>query len=133
MGRGVKVFISSEFRNSFDEDKLNVLVSRFKHYKETGIPHESFGRDTTYDFPSKVKQAQMYHIHIKDKTSKQWNLKAISYNKTSDTALIYCEGYYNRHYYLLLGFIDNAHYVYATKPLYLLALSDIADKFRERY
>jgi mRNA interferase YafO len=129
----VKVFVSSELRNSIEKDKLALLVARFKEYKRTGVPHETFGRDTTYDFPAKIKQAGMSHIHIKDKTSKGWHLKKISFHKTSDTALIYCEGFFNKKCFLILGFIENAHTIYQTKPLYLLELSDIADRFRERF
>jgi mRNA interferase YafO len=75
MDRDVKVFVSSEFKNSLEKENLDIIVSRFKEYKRTGIPHETFGRDTTYDFPGKVKQAGMYHIHVKDGTSKKWPLK----------------------------------------------------------
>ena len=129
----VKVFISSHFQENCSQDKIEELISRFRAYKETGIPHPSFGRDTTYDFPSKVKQAGMYHLHIKDASSKKWHLKSISYHKTSDTALIYCEGFWHKNYYLLLGFIENAHEIYREKPLFLLELSDIADNFRKKF
>jgi mRNA interferase YafO len=133
MNKDVKVFVSSEFRESMKKEKIDLLITRFKSYKQTGIPHETFGRDTTYDFPDKVKKSGMFHIHIKDNSSKKWNLKKISFDRTSDTALIYCEGFLNRNYFLLLGFLDNAHLTYSRNPLYLLELSDIADKFRERF
>jgi len=133
MNKDVKVYVSSEFKESIEKEKLDLLVSRFKEYKKTGIPHETFGRDTTYDFPDKVKQTGMYHIHIKDKTSKKWNLKRISFDKTSNTALVYCEGYLNSNCFLLLGLLENAHATYSRNPLYLLELSDIADRFREHF
>ncbi|TOH44579.1 toxin YafO, partial [Vibrio parahaemolyticus] len=47
MNKDVKVFVSSGFRDSLDKSKLDLLVSQFKDYKKTGVPHESFGRDTT--------------------------------------------------------------------------------------
>lgn len=133
MDREVKVFVSAEFKDSLDKENLDLLVSRFKEYKRTGVPHETFGRDTTYDFPNKVKQAGMHHIHVKDRTSRKWTLKKISFDKTSNTALIYCEGFFNRNYFLLLGFLTDAHSVYARNPHYLLELSDIADRFREKF
>ena len=129
----VKIFVSSHFQESCPQDMLDELVRRFREYKETGIPHPTFGRDTTYDFPSKVKQAGMYHIHIKDSSSKKWNLKSIAYHRTSNTALIYCEGFWNKDHYLLLGFIERAHEAYRENPLLLLELSDIADRFREKF
>ncbi|HIF5637058.1 type II toxin-antitoxin system YafO family toxin [Vibrio parahaemolyticus] len=133
MNKDVKVFVSSGFRDSLDKSKLDLLVSQFKDYKKTGVPHESFGRDTTYDFPSQVKQAGMSHIHIRDPSSKRWHLKKLSYHKTSNTALIYCEGFLNKNYFLLLGFIENAHQLCKLKPLYLMELADVAERFREKF
>ena len=129
----VKVFLSSHFKDSCSEEKISVLVERFREYKKTGIAHPSFGRDTTYDFPSTVKQAGMSHIHVKDATSKKWNLKRIAYDRTSNTALIYCEGFTHRNYYLLLGFIESAHETYKEKPQYLLDLAEIAEQFRSKF
>ena len=129
----VKVFLSASFKDSCPEEKLSVLVERFRQYKKTGISHATFGRDTTYDFPSSVKEAGMSHIHLKDSTSKGWSLKKISYNKTSDTALIYCEGFFHKNYYLLLGFLENAHSAYIQRPQYLLDLAEIAEQFRTKF
>ena len=129
----VKVFLSSHFRDSCSTEKLSSLTERFREYKKTGIQEPTFGRDTTYDFPSSVKNAGMQHIHVRDASSRKWNLKKIIYDRTSNTALIYTEGYFNRNYYLLLGFIENAHETYKNNPLYLLELAEIADKFREKF
>lgn len=129
----VKVFLSASFKESCPEEKLSTLVEMFREYKKTGVPHAAFGRDTTYDFPSTVKQAGMSHIHVKDSTSKNWNLKRISYDRTSDTALIYCEGFIYRNYFLLLGFLENAHSAYIRKPQYLLDLAEIAEQFRTKF
>ncbi|MFS1523938.1 type II toxin-antitoxin system YafO family toxin [Microbulbifer sp. 2304DJ12-6] len=129
----VKVFISTQFKDSCPEEKLSLLVNRFKEYKRTGRPHPTFGRDTTYDFPFSVKEAGMRHIHIKDKTSGKWHLKRVIYEKTSNTALIYCEGYIHKNHFLLLGFLENAHETYTHNPQYLLDLAEIADNFRNKF
>lgn len=129
----VKVFISSHFKESCPEDKLSLLVDRFKEYKTSGKPHPTFGRDATYDFPYSVREAGMSHIHIKDGTSKKWNLKRIMYERTSNTALIYCEGYIHKNHFLLLGFLANAHEAYNNNPSYLLCLAEIADGFRSKF
>ncbi len=55
------------------------------------------------------------------------------YNRTSDTALIYTEGFIHKNYFLLLGFIENAHETYKSKPMYLLDLAEIAERFREKF
>jgi mRNA interferase YafO len=129
----VKVFLSSHFKESCSAEQADLLVSRFKEYKQTGVPHSTFGQDTTYDFPFQVKQSGMYHIHIKDAKSRNWHLKKVAFDKKSDTALIYCEGFNYKNHYLLLGFLENAHETCRTKPLYLLGLSDIADRFRDKF
>lgn len=129
----VRVFISTQFRDSCPEEKLSLLVDRFKEYKKTGRPHSSFGRDATYDFPFSVKEAGMSHIHIKDHTSKKWNLKRVVYDRTSNTALVYCEGYMHKNHFLLLGFLEDAHESYKNNPQYLLGLAEIADNFRSKF
>lgn len=83
-----RVFISTQFKDSCPEEKLSLLVERFKEYKRTGCPHPTFGRDVSYDFPFSVKEAGMSHIHIKDVTSRKWNLKRVIYDRTSNTALV---------------------------------------------
>ena len=129
----VRIFISDHFNKSCDEDKIKLLASQFREYKTTGVPPPTFGRDTTYDFPQQVKEAGMYHIHIKDKTSTNWHLKKIVFHQTSNTALIYCQGSKNKNCYFLLGFIERAHETYLENPLYLLELADIAERFRNKF
>jgi mRNA interferase YafO len=75
----------------------------------------------------------MYHIHVQDKTSRGWSLKKVSFYNTSNTALIYCEGFFNKNNFLLLAFLNDAHGVYVRNPQYLLELSDIADRFRDKF
>lgn len=132
MNKDVKVFVSSGFKNSLEKAKLDTLVSQFKIYKTAGS-HEVFGRDTTYDFPEPVKRAEMYHVHIKDSSSRFWYLKTLSYHKTSNTVLIYCEGLLKKNNFLLLGFSENAHQLYSLKPFYLMELADLAERFREKF
>ena len=129
----VKVFLSSEFKESCPEEKVVALANAFKEYKKTGIRPADFGRDATYDFPSSVKQAGMSHIHLKDSSSKRWTLRTIDYNKTSNTALIYCQGFFDKNKYLLLGFLERAHETYKENSSYLPQLAEIAEQFRTRF
>lgn len=129
----VKVYLSSHFKDSCPEDKVLALSAEFKRYKKTGVKPADFGRDATFDFPSSVKQAGMSHIHLRDRTSKPWTLRTLDYNRTSNTALIYCEGFFDRNKFLLLGFLERAHETYNENRQYLPMLAEIAEQFRSRF
>lgn len=133
MSKEVRIFTYEPFREAISPDLLNSIKSKFKAYKTTGIPDETFGRDTTFDFPSQVALSGLKHIHIKDKTSRRWALHKFAFDKTSDTALIYCSGFFDENCYLLIGLIENAHAVYKENLLYLLELSDVANRFRNKF
>ncbi|EGU57652.1 putative toxin YafO [Vibrio nigripulchritudo ATCC 27043] len=132
MENEVKIFAYKAFKDSIPEEVYDAVKKKFRDYKSKGIVPNDFGRDTTFDFPEQLRQSGLKHIHIKDKTSKRWNLKKYAFDKTSNTALIYCSNYFNPNYYLLIGLIENAHQVYKEDLLYLLELSDIADRFSNR-
>ncbi|MBS9971388.1 type II toxin-antitoxin system YafO family toxin [Vibrio alginolyticus] len=111
------------------------IPDRFKNvrYVSSRIPGCKDDSDLTLGANCQVKQAGMSHIHIRDSSSKLWHLKKLSYHKTSNTALIYCEGFLIKNYFLLLGFIENAHQLCKLKPLYLMELADVAERFREKF
>ncbi len=132
MNKEVRVFSYQPFKDSISTELYNKLKEKFVHYKTTGVQPNDFGRDTTFDFPAQLKSSGLRHIHIKDKTSKRWNLQKFAFDKTSNTALIYSSNYFNPNIYLLIGLLENAHQVYENNLLYLLELSDIADKFSNR-
>ena len=129
MNKDVRVFSYQPFKDSVSPELYQQLKDKFIKYKKTGITPEDFGRDVPFDFPAKLRDSGLIHIHIKDKSSKKWKLKKFSYNKTSNTALIYAVNYFNPNVFLLIGLLDNAHQVYEENLLYLLELSDIADRF----
>lgn len=128
-----KIFSSPHFVASCTPEQLALLKTMFVKYKTTGEADPSFGRDVPFEFPSHIANSGLHHIHIKDKTSENWHLKKIQLHKTSDTALIYCEGFYDKSNYLLLGFLENAHDTYRRNRDYLRNLALIADKFRDKY
>ncbi|CAH1531037.1 hypothetical protein VHARVF571_260034 [Vibrio harveyi] len=39
----------------------------------------------------------------------------------------------NKNYFLLSGFIENALQLFKLKPLYLMELADVAERFREKF
>lgn len=129
----IKVYLSSFFEESCPREKIDKLVQDFKQYKTTGIRPPEFGRDASFDRPSSVKQAELQHLHLKDSTSANWHLKTLQFNMTSNTALIYCHGFFDKNKFLLLGFLEGAHQTYQNSPHYLPSLAEIAERFRARF
>lgn len=129
----IKVFVSLNLRETCEKERLSTLVRDFKKYKIDGIRPAMFGRDAPYEFPVSVAQADMHHIHIKDKTSRNWHMQKLDFYKTSDTALIYCRGFIHTHNYCLLGFIVEAHERYKSDPMYLISLAEEAERFRAKF
>lgn len=132
MNKDVKVFAYKPFKDSISMELYEAIKDKFVSYKTTGEPPSDFGRDTTFDFPAQLKSSGLRHVHIRDKTSIRWNLKKFAFDKTSNTALICRANYFNANYYLLVGLLENAHQVYEDNLLYLLEMSDIADRFSNR-
>lgn len=127
----VKIFLPASFKECFKDEQIDLLVARFREYKSTGIKHVTFGRDSEYTFPPNVVAAELKHIHIKDGTSRNWHLKKIDFHMTSNTALVYCEGYFHKNYYCLLGFSATAHETFNSS--YLSFLAREAEKFRGKF
>ncbi len=130
-----KIFVDAAFRSAIASDKLAGLVKLFRQYKDTGVAPPIFGRDAPYDFPPTIARSGLAHIHIKDqKASKNWSLHRVRLHlKTSDTALIYCSGYFHNDHYLLLDLLENAHSYYKPPQFHMLTLAELAEKFREKY
>lgn len=129
----VRVFVSEEMKSNSPKALLKKIVDDFKLYKNgTSVP-VNFGRDVPYDYPFSVRESGLEHIHLKDSTSKSWHLKKISFNKTSDTALIYCQGSVHKNCYFLISILEGAHETYRVKPQYLEFLAERAEVFREKF
>ncbi|WP_221797512.1 type II toxin-antitoxin system YafO family toxin [Oceanobacter mangrovi] len=129
----LKVFAIESFKQSMTKECFDSIIHDFKSYKSTGVRPDQFGRDTSYDFSQSVADAGLRHKHVKDKSSINWHLKRLDYDRASNTALIYCEGFFNPNEYLLLGFLRNAHETYNENRFYLLDLAAVAEEFRELY
>lgn len=129
----IRVFVHERLKRVCPDQMLSKLIDDFKSYKATGKLPDLFGRDVPYNFPFSVREAELQHIHVKDATSKNWHVQRISFNKTSDTALIYCQGAIHSNCYLLITVLENAHQTYRSMPLYLVELGDVAEKFRESF
>jgi mRNA interferase YafO len=129
----IRLFLSEGMRNTTSKELLKKIIDDFKQYKNGGKQPSNFGRDEAYDFPFTVKEAELQHIHLKDSKSTKWHLKKILFHKTSDTALIYCQGSTWKNCYLLISILENAHSTYQVKPMYLSELAEQAESFREKF
>lgn len=130
----IRVFSHQHFIAQCPIQLRTTLVQEFKEYKRTGIPPASFGRDTSYNRPPTVAEAELQHIHIKDATSKNWHLQHVEvFYKKSNTALIYCPGYFDKTCFLLLSYLENAHAYYGGTEQYLRVMAEYAEAFRSKF
>ncbi len=127
---GVKVFTSQLISDEINEAEIQLLVSSFKAYKETGTPAAQFGRDVSFNRPEAVRMAGLMHIHLKG--DRKWGVRLLQFDKTSDTHLVYCQGFFETDSYLLICVVKNAHIKYRDN-MFMLNLADIAEDFRNRY
>ena len=106
----------------------------FKKYKKGLLQPDNFGRDELYDRPPSVKSSGLHHIHLKDESSKGWHLRYMRlFDKTSNTALVYCVGERSENHFLLLDILENAHSYYKGGQQHILYLAELADDFRKKF
>ncbi len=127
---GVRVFTSTMIREGVAESELQLLVSKFKNYKETGDAKDYFGRDVSFNRPSGVKSSGLMHAHINE--GRPWGVRLLQFDRTSDTHIVYCQGYFQKDCYLLITLLKGAHAKYRDN-LFLLGLADIAKDFRDKF
>ncbi len=130
---GVTVYTSRLIMQQMPEAELLDLVVKFKNFKNNKDRGTFFGRDTYYTDPFSVKEAQLWHTHLADSNSGSFNLRIAHFNRTSDTALIYCPGYFKKDHILLIAILADAHQIYRSKPnSWFVDYVKIANKFREK-
>ncbi len=127
---GVRVFTSRLIRASVTDANVQSLVEKFKAYKESGNPAQYFGRDVPFDRPRSAVEAELRHVHLND--GQRWQMRTLQFHNTSDTHLIYCQGYLDADCFLLIELLKDSHDRYRNL-LYVAQLADIADSFRQKY
>ena len=118
--------------NGFDSQQLK---DDFAQYKDSGIPPFTFGRDAEYNHPngpSIVRIEKISHIHIEDPLN-PWPRHARQYTKTSDTHLVYCQGFYDADCYLLMAILSPNAHEQALNNNIMHKLGKMAEKFRSKY
>ncbi len=127
---GVRVFTSKLLREGMDETELQLIVSKFKSYKENGDSQNYFGRDVSFNRPESVRSAGLMHVHLNE--GRPWAVRLLQFDRTSDTHIVYCQGYFQTNCFLLITLLQGAHAKYRDNLL-MLGLVDIASDFRDRY
>lgn len=120
------------------------LIDDFILYKATGqLPHY-FGRDTLYDRPEDIKDAQLWHLHLEigsnkfpmptypkgknaalpDRTTLQWY-------RTSDSCLVYAQNLLDENVYSLIAVFHPWAHSEAQNYKQIIELAKVAREFRE--
>ena len=63
----IRIFKTDLIREQMSNEHLIQLAADFKHYKETGVPADHFGRDAPYNhinsLPS-VRLQELLHLYL---------------------------------------------------------------------
>jgi mRNA interferase YafO len=130
----IKLYTHELLRQACTEEEFSALVTAFRAYKEGKSQPANFGRDVPYvSYPARLDSG-LHHLHLRDATSKKWDLKFIRvHDKTSDTCLVYCTGFWDENCYMLIDVMVNAHAQYTGSQQRLRNLLKIAEQFREKF
>ena len=130
----IRVFTSKVLDEALTPDERAALIADFKQYKTGKLP-ALFGKDVPYDHPFNlgiVKQEQVRHIHL-TANGTGFPVLLTQMKRTSDTHLVYCQGFSNENCYLLMAILrPNAHdLVKSNQLMYQLGL--MAQAFRQQF
>ena len=131
----IRIFKTDLIREQMSDTYITQLAVDFKRYKETGVPADHFGRDAPYNhinsLPS-VRLQELQHLHLlTPPLVKKPSLR--QFNKTSDTHLVYCQGFYSNEVYLLIALLSPNAHEQAHNNSIMLKMAQISEKFRNQY
>jgi len=131
----VRVFFHNHLITSLTEDELSALRTDFKSYKESGEIPDTFGRDAPYNHSNSlpiVLSEELAHIHLAD-GDVVWPDNTLQFYRTSDTHLVYCQGYTKTNCYLLMAILTPDAHAQAQNNSIMHNLGKMAEKFRQQY
>ncbi len=96
------------------------LRSDFISYKRDGTVPDRFGRDAPLNDPPSAKLSEIQHIHLRRRFSK-WEGKR-RYNRTSDTWLVYTQGFTDPECYYLIAILKNDAHGRARRTQLMMSL-----------
>lgn len=115
------------------------LLDDFAAYKSTGELPDYFGRDTRYDRPADIIDAELMHLHLKlgkndfDLPPKQANLsdtQTIQWYRTSNTALVYSQNLLDENSYSLIALFHPVAHMSANNDDRMRVLAQYSRDFR---
>lgn len=120
------------------------LLDNFATYKAAGKLPDIFGRDTLYDRPEDIKDAQLWHMHLevgnnkfpkptapRGKKNPPPDQATIQWFRTSDTCLVYAQNILDEHSYSLLAVFHPWAHAQGQDYKQMRELAVIAREFRE--
>lgn len=131
----IRVFFQTNFKARLSDAEAEALKADFIHYKKTGIPPDTFGRDAPYNHINSlpiVKEEELAHIHLED-PEHPWSVLTLQFNRVSDIHLVYCQGYYDPDCYLLMDILTPDAHEQACNNSTMYNFGKMAEKFREQY
>lgn len=133
----IRVLHHKSLESLFSELELDLtaLKDDFKKYKESGNPPGNFGRDVLYNHPNSLPilhQEKVSHIHLEE-PDEPWHFRVLQFNRTSDTHLVYCRGFYNENCYLLMALLSPDAHNQALNRTIMFNLGKMAEQFRNKY
>jgi len=129
----LRVFATQLLRENLSDKELSDLVEDFKAYKSGEGHPNTFGRDAPYDDRTTylpVKQEEVQHIHLIE--SSGWPIHTLQFNRTSDTHLVYCQGFWDPSCYLLIQILSPDAHNKARDNNIMRKIGKIASKFRKK-
>ncbi len=130
----IRIFTSKPLDEVLTPAERTGLIQDFKQYK-AGVLPALFGKDAAYDHPFNlniIKQEQVRHIHLATNGS-AFPVFVAQARRTSDIHLVYCRGFINEHYYLLMAILQpNAHDLARSNQL-MYKLGLMAQAFRQKF
>jgi mRNA interferase YafO len=131
---GVRIFTSDFIRQQLSEPELQTLTAQFREYKDTGEYGETFGPDYPYVKPPTVVSAGLAHVHVPNPGGKPFNLRMAKFRRGSDTALVYCHGFFKEDHIYLIGILYQAHGAYRLRPnSWYVPFVTMAEHFRSKF
>lgn len=130
---GIRIFTTKMFREAKYSNTLDLakLITDFKLYKSTGKLPASLVRDVPYSRPESAKFAELRHIHVN--FQENWNLKLVQYGRTSNSAIVYCQGRVSKDNYLIIALLENFAHERSKKITFMCDLAELAEGFRKNY
>ena len=103
----------------------------FRACKASGTTPDTFSRDAPYNHPNTaplVRAEELAHIHLAD--GETWPLHQIQFDRTSDCHLVYCQGFFNEDFFLLIAILSPNTHEQSTDNSVMHKLGIAAEAFR---